>query len=138
MAHRTQGHWWTPFLLFASLLVGVLFAFGHHLFYRSLVDKPTSTGSYSIAGTHYPGQQVNIALGTAFAFLAKAAFVLAVSTAYYQVFWKRIKQDAHIGKPPTLARADSAFSAPTNIISLLNAPVWFRYPLLFLMAVTMW
>jgi hypothetical protein len=131
MTHRTNVYQWTPFLLFASLLVEVPFALGHHLFYRSLVDQPTSTGSYSIAGTLYPGQQVNIAIGTAFAFLAKAVFVFAVSTAYYQLFWRRFKQDAVISRPPTLARINSAFSAPTNIISLLNTPVWFRYPLFF-------
>jgi len=138
MTHRIHVYWWTPFLLFVSLLVGVLFSLGHHLFYKSLVNKSTSTGSYSIAGTNYPGQQVNIAIGTAFAFLAKAAFVLAVSTAYYQVFWRRITQDADNNRPPTLAQIDSTFSAPTNIISLLRAPLWFRYPLLFLMALTMW
>ncbi|KAF2658592.1 hypothetical protein K491DRAFT_755910 [Lophiostoma macrostomum CBS 122681] len=138
MAHRPHVYWWTPFLLFASLLVGVVFALGHHFFYRSLADKPTSTGSYSIAGHQYPDQQVNIAVGTAFAFLAKAALVLAVSTAYYQVFWRSVRREADIGRPPTLARTDSAFSAPTNIISLLNAPVWVRYPLLCMMALTMW
>ncbi|KAI9699475.1 MAG: hypothetical protein M1836_003086 [Candelina mexicana] len=89
-------------------------------------------------GVEHPGQQFNTAIGTAFAFLVKAAFVLAVSTAYYQVFWKRAKQDSKIDKPPSLARLDTTFSATTSIISLFNIFVWFRYPLLFLMAATVW
>ncbi|KAI9710459.1 MAG: hypothetical protein M1812_007427 [Candelaria pacifica] len=138
MATSVRIYWWTPIMMVLSLLSGVLFALGHHLFYNSLVDRPTSTNHYTIRGTQHPGQQVNIAIGTAFAFLVKAAFVLAVSTAYYQVFWKRAKHDSRVQKPPILARLDTTFSGTTNFVSLLNVPVWFRYPLLFFMACTVW
>ena len=138
MAKHLRIHWWTPSMMFLSLIFGVLFALGHHFFYNSLVNKPTSTGDYTVMGTQHPGQQLNIAIGTAFAFLVKAAFVLAVSTAYYQVFWKMAKQDPKFKKPPTLGRLDAAFSGTTNVISLLNAPMWCRYPLLFFMAATVW
>jgi hypothetical protein len=131
MAKHLRIHWWTPSMMFLSLIFGVLFALGHHVFYNSLVNKPTSTGDYAVMGTQHPGQQLNIAIGTAFAFLVKAAFVLAVSTAYYQVFWKVAKQDSKFEKSPTLGRLDAAFSGTTNVISLLNAPMWCRYPLLF-------
>jgi hypothetical protein len=138
MAKRVRIHWWAPSLMFLSLIFGVLFALGHHFFYNSLVNKPTSTGDYTIMGTQHPGQQLNIALGTAFAFLVKAAFVLAVSTAYYQVFWKMAKQNSKIEKRLTLGWLDAAFSGTTSLISLLNAPLWCRYPLLFFMAATVW
>jgi hypothetical protein len=124
--------------MFLSLISGVLFALGHHFFYNSLVNKPTSTGDYTIMGTQHPGQQLNIALGTAFAFLVRAAFVLAVSTAYYQAFWKMTKRKSNIERGLTLGWLDAAFSGTTNVISLLNAPVWCRYPLLFPMAATVW
>ena len=136
MAEHVGVHWWTPSVMFLSLIFGVLFALGHHLFYNSLVNKPT--GHYTIMGTRHPGQQLNIAIGTAFAFLVKAAFVLAVSTAYYQAFWKMAKQDSKIEKAPTLGRLDAAFSGTTNVISLFNAPMWCRYPLLFFIAASVW
>ncbi len=131
-------HWWTPFMMVSSFFVGVLFALGHHFFYHSLVNKPTSRSDYTVMGNQLPGQQFNIAIGTTISFLVKAAFVLAASTAYYQAFWKRAKQGSRLEKSPTLARLDTTFSATTNLTSLLIATVWFRYPLLFLMAATVW
>ena len=125
-------------MMILSLACGVLFALGHHLFYNSLQNKPTSTGDYTFMGTHHPGQQFNIALGTAFAFLVKAAFGIALSTAYYQVFWMVVKQDSEAKNHRTLERLDTAFSGISSVISLLDAPMWYRYPLLFFIAATIW
>ncbi|KAI1388161.1 uncharacterized protein F4822DRAFT_236310 [Hypoxylon trugodes] len=138
MAENVGFYWWTPLIMGLSLLSGVLFSIGHHLFYKSLENKPTSTGDYDILGSHYQGQQFNIAVGTAFAFLARAAFILAVSTAYCQLFWQRIKGQSKTGNPPTLERVDIVYSGINNIISLFTVPVWYRYPVLFLMAISVW
>ena len=138
MSQRMRIHWWTPCLMMLSLVSGILFALGHHLFYNSRVNKAISTDDYIIMGTRHPGQQVNIAVGTAFAFLVKAAFILAVSTAYYQVFWKMAKQKSKTEKHPTLRWLNAAFSSTTNVMSLLSTPMWCRYPLPFFMVATVW
>ncbi|KAJ4287740.1 hypothetical protein N0V90_012444 [Kalmusia sp. IMI 367209] len=139
MARLVRSHWWAPSIMGLSFLVGLLLALGHHLFYQSLMDRPTShTTDYRVLGAHLQGQQLNIAIGTAFAFVVKAAFVLAVSIAYYQIFWKYVKTDSEENNLPTLGRLDVAFSALNDIISMFTAPVWLHYPLLFLMAATAW
>lgn len=122
-----------------SFLFGLLLALGHHLFYQSLNNQPTTqTNDYRFFGTHLQGQQLNIAIGTAFAFVIKATLVLAVSIAYYQIIWKYMKEKSEDNEAPTLGRLDVAFSGLNDIISLFTAPVWFHYPLLFLMATTAW
>lgn len=137
MAPHLLSYWWTPLLMVLSSLAGVLLALGHHLFYKSLVDTPASI-NYSIMGNQFTGQQLNIAIGTAFAFLVKVAFVLSVSTAYYQIFWRYMKRESTSNKLPTLVCVDTAFSSLDDLISLLTIPLWFRYPILFLMAATAW
>lgn len=120
-------------------MIGVLLAMGHHLFNQSLMNKPTSGAvKFVFLGAHVQNQQMNIAIGTAFAFMTKAAFVLAVSLAYYQMLWKYVKRESKQNNPPTLGTLDVAFSGLNDIISVFTAPVWFRYPLLFLMAATAW
>ncbi|KAF2109692.1 hypothetical protein BDV96DRAFT_635959 [Lophiotrema nucula] len=136
MARHALLAGWTPSIMILSFLAGMLLAFGHHLFYASLRDRPTT--SVSLMSGRYKGQQLTIAIGTALAFLVQAAFVLAVSTAYYQIFWAYIKRDAKSNNPPTLGRLDTVHSASSSIISLLTVPVWFHYPLLFFMALTVW
>ena len=138
MAPYLSAHWVTPCVMVFSILIGIAFALGHHFFYASLENKPTATSDYTLYGTHYPGQQVNIAVGTAFAFLARSAFVLAISTAFYQVFWKKMKHDSRHKKPPSLQKVDVVYSGPTNLVSLFNFSVWLQYPLLFLMVLSMW
>lgn len=57
------------------LLLGGAVGLGHHYFYQSLNDT-TTPNNFS--------QQMNIAYGTAFAFVAKACMVAAVVCAYTQ------------------------------------------------------
>ncbi|KAL8846410.1 MAG: hypothetical protein Q9221_008491 [Calogaya cf. arnoldii] len=67
-------YWTAPSLMLASLIVGTLFALGHHLFYASLDHKQASTSlaGYYVLGMHISIQQFNTAVGTAFAFLVRA------------------------------------------------------------------
>lgn len=138
MANKFRFHWFAPFLMLGSFALAILLCFGHHLFYQSLEGSRVSSTDRKLLGARFTAQQVNIAGGTAFAFLAKAAFVLSVSTAYYQAFWKMARQSPARGKPPTLGRLDDAFSALNNILALANLPLWFRFPLLFVIAITAW
>ncbi|USP72759.1 hypothetical protein yc1106_00033 [Curvularia clavata] len=131
-----QTTWWTSFLIIGAFAFGLLFALGHHLFYQSLDGNPTSDSEQH--GTQHLGQQINIAIGTLFAFLAKAAFILSITTTYYQVFWRAVKKNTQSGHAPTLSWLDSAFSATSSITSLLPLPTWLRYPVLLFIAISTW
>ncbi|EFR00814.1 hypothetical protein MGYG_03818 [Nannizzia gypsea CBS 118893] len=124
-----------PSLILGSWLVGLALAISHHLFYALLNDRLTAADSnIKLLGTSISEQQFNIALGTVFAFLTKAAFVLAVSTTYYQAAWWAVKRRSQPNKTQTLAEVDSVFAAAGDIISLLSSKFWYRYPLLFVLA----
>ncbi|KAK8023737.1 hypothetical protein PG993_011803 [Apiospora rasikravindrae] len=133
-----SSYWWTPFLMVASFLVGVMFAVGHHLFYASLDAKPTQGADFVFLGSTYSSQQFNLAVGTAFAFLVKAAFVFSVSIAYIQLFWRQLKYNTEKGRPSTVEHTDSLYSGLESLCSLFNAPVMYKYPVLFLVAAAAW
>jgi len=69
--------------MLGSLLAGTAASVRHRLFYRSLNGQATHSTPCD--------QQVNIAIGTGLAFLVKSLLVMAVGTAYMQLFWKDIQ-----------------------------------------------
>lgn len=135
MAKSVQIYWVTPIAMLLALLVGFLVALGHHLFYSSLAGKPAPTGAYSIAGTNISKQQFNTAVGTAFAFLVKAALAIAVGISYIQAFWHSARVSK---KGATLASLDTSYSVLSNPLHLLRLNVWWRHPILLLLAVIAW
>ncbi|KAK3636944.1 hypothetical protein LTR56_012604 [Elasticomyces elasticus] len=138
MARLHNLYWRVPFLMFGSLVVGVLLAIGHHLFYRSLDGKEASQGGYNVLGSKYTGQQVNLAAGTAFAFLVKSFLVLSVSAAFCQSFWRSINGETQREKPPTLEHIDTAYTVSTSIFALFDVRLWYRHPSLILIAALIW
>lgn len=82
MAHL---HWLMPSLMVGSLLAGISFAIGHHIFYSKLKDQTVRGDGYKIIGTQLSDQQFNTAVGTAFAFLVRTCLVLATTAAYAQI-----------------------------------------------------
>lgn len=136
MAQRLISDWYMPFFMVATLTSGVLLAFGHHTFYKSLDGKPTS--GHNRWGYQNRGQQFNTSIGTAFAFTVKSTLVISVTSAYYQLFWKVMKQASKTQNPATLGWLDAAFSGTNNIVSLLKLPIWFRFPFLLAMALSVW
>jgi len=119
----------------ASLLLGCLFAIGHHLFYQSLAGKLVTADSYNILGSNITSQQVNTAAGTAFAFLVRACLVFSVSLAYLQAVWNAAKGTR---RPMTLANIDALLSALSNALALTNVFAWWKWPLLLLVALIAW
>jgi hypothetical protein len=85
MTDRRQIHWFGITSMSVSLLAGIGFALGQHFFYTSLHGKQVPQGNYEMVDVDFgvSEQQVNTAIGTAFAFAVKSCLVLAVSTAYY-------------------------------------------------------
>ena len=135
MARLAQIHWLTPASMIASLLLGCLFATGHHLFYQSLAGKLATAHSYDIGGSKISSQQANTAVGTAFAFLVKSCLAFAVSLAYFQVAWTTAKGER---RPMTVANMDVLLSAMGNALTLTNVFAWWKRPLLLLMALIAW
>lgn len=137
MAADSKIHWLAPANMLGGLIVGILFAVGHHSFYKSLAGTPVSQGYF--LGTPVTSQQANTAIGTAFAFIVKACLIYSMSIAFVQLFWREAKAcEGSTRAAPTLDRLDSMYSAFTDIVALFNAPLWCRYPLLLLLAVTAW
>jgi hypothetical protein len=135
---KTREHaYWTspPVTMFASLLVAFLLALGHHLFYAHLAGKSSPAGSYDILGTTLSKQHFNTALGTAFAFTVKSFLTLAVAIAYAQQFWRSAKAATSQTKVSTL---DTLFSSLDNFLLLFKVHIWYRYPLLFSLALIAW
>ncbi|KAF2715845.1 hypothetical protein K431DRAFT_308282 [Polychaeton citri CBS 116435] len=130
-------YWQTPATMLGSLLMGILFAIGHHLFYQHLEGTAVLTAEYEIAGSQVSSQQANIAIGTALAFLCKASLVLAVSISYLQVFWHAAIAAGGKGRL-TLGQIDSAYSALNNFLAFFHLKVWWMTPLALLSAVTAW
>jgi hypothetical protein len=131
-------HWLAPCLMLGSFAAGVGCAAAHHFFYDSLIGQHAETEGHSLLGTRYSGQQLNIAIGTALAFLVKTFLVLSVSTAFCQVFWRTMKARSHDGRPPRLGDVDTIFASATSIVAFLDVRVWLRYPYLILLALLVW
>jgi hypothetical protein len=127
--HGSGIHWKAYTTMLVSLLLGMLLSLWHHLFYHSLDGKPVS--NHPIHGV--TGQQLNLAIGTLFAFLVKASLAVAVTTAYTQVLWRAIKQ-----QPMQLTTIDTIFDAATNFWGFFRFGIWGKYLLLLLLALTIW
>lgn len=82
-------------------------------------------------------QQANIAIGTAFAFLAKASLVFAISVAFVQLFWHAVSARRR-EFAPTVERVDALHSTLENAFEMFNFKSWWSHPLLMLVAGLTW
>ncbi|KAK4445775.1 hypothetical protein QBC34DRAFT_471610 [Podospora aff. communis PSN243] len=121
----TAVHWKTPVTMLLGLVAGALFAVGHHIFYRDLDGKAVSDASYD--------QQMNIRIGTGLSYLVRAALVIAIGAAYFQLFWR------------TLLRTAVPLAAVDSLADLLGSPLSFfdlaalrANPFLFFIAAVSW
>ena len=119
MISGSKIEWLVPTTVVLSLAIGVLAALGHHVFYSSLDGSPAPNEDYHIWGSSLSRQQVNVAGGTAFAFLVKAALMTAISVTYVQLFWRAM---LHTSRHTTLATLDTTFSVLSNAFALFK--VW--------------
>lgn len=125
--------WTSPASMLASLLAGVVFALAHHILYSRLAGTTVSASNYNVAGYDVSQQQINTASGTALAFLTKVCLVLAISIAYTQAFWRAV------GRSRTqISTLDTISSILNNVWAFLRVQVWWRYPLLLLLALSIW
>lgn len=124
-------HWRAPVVMMSSLVVGTALAVGHHAFYASLAGSAVSSDPIKVVGWTTTQQQINIAIGTAFAFVVKASLILACSTAYIQLLFKAINRTDF-----KLSTLDNWFGGLNDLWSLGCLSSYWRYPLLTLVALT--
>lgn len=135
MAGKSSIHWEAPTFIVVALLCGIIFSLGHHFFYSSLAGTPAPSSDYDLGVTTVSTQQINIAVGTAFAFLVKFFLVTATTIAYVQLFWRGL---VHQANDVTLDSIDCTFPALVDVFTLFKVWIWYRRPLLFLIACVCW
>ncbi|KAF2773458.1 hypothetical protein EJ03DRAFT_265063 [Teratosphaeria nubilosa] len=134
--HNARIHWLAPTLIFGNLALGLAFAIGHHEFYTSLAGTPAPTNDLKVLGTMVSRQQVNIAIGTAMAFIVKSCFEVAISIAFVQVLFRVIRR-ASGGM--TVEDIDTASSALTSIWAFMKMfSRILRNPTLIVLGVLCW
>jgi hypothetical protein len=133
-SNSTSVSWPVIITALVAFISGVLAAVGHHLFYQSLDGKPAPAldERYRIFQGSVSRQEVNVAGGTAFAFLVKAALGTAISTAYVQLFWRALMQSA---TRKTLSNVATMFSVLSNPVFLFKIWTWWRFPMLLSLAI---
>lgn len=111
--------------MLAAFIAGIAFAVGHHFFYLSLDGTIVDHATFD--------QQINVGVGTAFAFLVRSFLVLAVGTAFVQVLWGTL-----LNKQVTISRIDSATQLLTSLWDLFNLKTIWQHPVLGFLAIVSW
>ncbi|ETS74393.1 hypothetical protein PFICI_14259 [Pestalotiopsis fici W106-1] len=113
---------WRPeWIMFVFLLLGLLAAVGHHIFYKALDDRLADN------------QVAMLRYGTILAFVAKAGFVAATVTAFRQRLWVTVRN-----KILSVGALDSLFAATSDITALWNREIYHKAKIAMLLAGLVW
>ena len=107
--------------MYFLLIVGILFAIGHHLFYKSLNGKEATN------------QLRLLRYGAALSFLSKASLAAATVTAYRQRVWMTVRR-----KVLTVAAVDGLFAATEDLTALFNFELFKEAKLAMLLVIYVW
>lgn len=118
---RFQRYWKPHYNMFFLLLVGILFAVGHHLFYLSLDGKEADN------------QMRLLRYGAALSFLSKASLAAATVTAYRQRVWMTVRR-----KVLTVAAVDGLFAATEDLTALFNFELFKEAKLAMVLVIYVW
>jgi hypothetical protein len=132
---RWLPRWTASTIMTLALITGALCAIGHHLFYACLHGSSVRVNPYQILGKYLPTQVLNVAVGTAFAFLVRAFLTIAISTAYVQVIWRSVRR---MKEYPTVGELDWAHAVLGNVFNLFNLACSRRFPWLLSTAIIFW
>lgn len=116
-----QKYWKPHYNMFFLLIVGVLFAVGHHIFYLSLDGKEATN------------QMRLLRYGAALSFLSKASLAAATVTAYRQRVWMTVRR-----KVLTVAAVDGLFAATEDLTALLNFELFKEAKLAMILVIYVW
>jgi hypothetical protein len=118
-------HWRVPTVIILAFVAGLAFALGHHAFYDHLDGQ-------SVDGRLFD-QQINLAVGQAFAFLVRASLVISVGTSYWQVFWGTMLHGTL-----AISQIDALAGMLGSILDLLNLKASSTRPMLLALALLSW
>ncbi|KAM3068328.1 hypothetical protein ACMFMG_009466 [Clarireedia jacksonii] len=107
-----------------SLLLGVLFAVGHHQFYHFLNERIVGSDDQ---------QQWFLRIGAGFAFIVKTTLTAAVQLAYTQILWRVLSS-----RLISIKGIDSFFSIVNDAWHFRNGEIYRKGPALALVALIMW
>jgi hypothetical protein len=135
MLPNRKIHWHAPVLIISSFLGAVGFAIAHHVFNQSLAGTPALSTEYHLGVITYTSQTWNTTVGVALAFLFRACLAVTLSVVYIQCFWRAVGRR---GTETRLSTLDNLHSVLENIWSFLRVHVWWKYPLLLILAIVSW
>jgi hypothetical protein len=121
---QRRVHWKAPTFMIGSLVIGFAFALGHHFYYRSWNHQLVRDNTQ---------QEWITRIGTGFAFIIKMFLVIAAGTAYIQHLWASFRSH-----PATIDNVDSMFDVLGNAWKFLEVKLWFRRPILVILAAVPW
>jgi hypothetical protein len=119
--HKNRSFFW----MVLSLLSGIALSVGHHFFYAMFDGLQVDYVPIS--------QTWIIRIGTVFAFAVKTLLVVAVSIAFVQHQFLALSN--HQFK---IRQIDTLTGVLGNALSFLESRIWFRFPLLTLLAGAAW
>lgn len=128
--HHRKG-WLAPTTMVSAFVAGIAFAIGHHFFYDHLDGSKISDTTYLYSS--FTSQQLNLAVGTAFAFIFQACLVLSVSVAFVQAFYYHLLHQKP-NRRPALGNLDGAHAAFNDVFMMFNAKLWWNFPKLLVLA----
>lgn len=76
-------HWTAPVTILVSFALSIALSVSHHSFYRLLDGQAVDAAFFS--------QQENVAIGTALSFLVRVSLLTAITSVYWQIFWKTLQ-----------------------------------------------
>ncbi|KAI9853104.1 MAG: hypothetical protein M1838_001605 [Thelocarpon superellum] len=108
----------------ASLLMGILFAIIHHLYYSYWDSREVASDNQ---------QKWVIRGGTVFAFCFKTALAMGAAVAYTQYLWLSLRAKSH-----NADRINTMFTVLTNALHFRHLATWTEVPVLAGMAIITW
>jgi hypothetical protein len=112
-------------VIILAFVAGLTFALGHHAFYDHLDGQ-------SVDGRLFD-QQINLAVGQAFAFLVRASLVISVGASYWQVFWGTVLHGTF-----AISQIDALAGMLGSVVDLLNLKASITRPILVALALLSW
>ncbi|KAK4198395.1 hypothetical protein QBC40DRAFT_230201 [Triangularia verruculosa] len=110
-----------PWVMYAALLLGIVFAGAHHAFYVSLNGQPADD------------QLKMMRFGGFLSYASKASLFAAVYFAYRQQVWVTVRR-RHL----KLKTVDGIFAISQDLTGLFNTEIWRKSKIVIFLAVIMW
>ncbi len=122
--HVLPRRWASPSTMIFCFTLGLVFAVGHHLYYRWLDGQVVGDLNR---------QQWSLRIGNFFAVATSTMLKLAMANACLQYIWLRLRQKAH-----KLETIDAAFSMTGDVLPFFHADLWRKMYIGVILAILIW